>query len=246
MVDPAIPMPIRRLRAIEIRQRGRQLARLLDFDPSSFNSRDEAALLILARLAIMPLERDHDRRPAYGNEIMSNADRILPSTEPANTAFWQSLRTQVILMQEFPDWYHKFSDNNNELVRAYWWLNLEINVLGWLGMGSLASPSGGIVRGGLQGGLQASGRGLSAVVGGGARGAATGAVRSATGGFGPRLAAVWIIGSVLYLGGRQERDAMRRELQRRYSEGRLSEEDLRRALDDDEPLPASYRYTMRR
>lgn len=89
------------MRAIEVRMHSRQLAKLLGFDPGSFSGREEPACVIMAMLALMPSVKDHAKRREFGNEILRNADHLLPSEDSSNGAFWFQLRPLVIEMQEF-------------------------------------------------------------------------------------------------------------------------------------------------
>ncbi len=243
-----VPVAIRnsQMRAIEIRMRSRQLAKLLEIDPGSFSGREEPACIIMALLTLMPSVRDYDKRRAFGNEILQNGDQILPSTSPENYNFWSYVRPLVGDMILIREWYSLFSDSAEELICKYWWLDIEVKVLGWAGMGSATSPVGGTVKSGLQAAQKAWPQGVRAATVAGARGIGTGAVRSLTGGMTGRFVPVWVFGSFAYWQGTKYRDTIRRELQRRYQERRLTPEQYQRALGADEPLPAPYLYKLRR
>lgn len=234
------------LRASELRERVRQLARLLEFPTDTFTGREREAALIMAALALMPTVRDRDKRRAYGNEIMANADHLLPSEDPDNAGFWNKLRELLITMQELPAWYLHFSKSNEELIRDHWWLNLELTIMKVFGLGGLAFPFSGPGKNAIQA-LQSNFRsGPRAVATAIAKGSVDGAARTATAGMTGRLLPVWVLGSLTYLGGMKNLAALRGELVRRYQEQRMPEEQLQRALGNAEPLPRTYLYELRR
>ncbi len=218
---------------------------MLGFPLDTYVGREREAALIMAAVALMPTVRDRDKRRAYGNEIMANADHLLPSEDPANAGFWNKLREAVITMQELPACYLHFSRSNEELIRDYWWLDRELGIMKLFGLGGLLNVSTGGGRGIVQGFEKGDRSTLRSTARSVATGSASGLRNTATGGFRGKLGAGWILGSLVYLGGNENREAIRRELTRRYQESRLSEEAYRSAFGNNEPLPRQYLYHLR-
>lgn len=95
------------------------LARVLHFPPGTFAGREREAYVVLSHLAAMPLEMNKTRRRSYGIEILTNADRLMPMSQPQNGQFHQRLREQVISMQEYPAWHSSLRDSNETVVTSF-------------------------------------------------------------------------------------------------------------------------------
>ena len=232
----------------EVRLRAIGLARVLNIPPSSFTARERQALAVLSNLAAMPTERDHARRRAFGNEILQNANRLLPMDQPQNAQFNARVRELVITMQEFPAWYATLTKSNEDIVNDYVLVKNILWGMKLAGMGGLSALGGtvsGAVKGGLRAGQAVAGQGVRQVAMAGGRGAMTGAMGSATGGLAGPLAIAWVIGSVTYVALEARLAELGREITRRYQEQKLAAGLYQTAFGHDVALPERYFYPVR-
>lgn len=226
-------------------EHARALALVLGIDPATFAGREQQATLIMAHLASMPVIADHGRRRAYGNEILQNANRLLPFDDPANHAFADKIQSLVAQMQTLPAWWHKLSDSNTELASAYKRVGWIIWTLRSAGMGGAGNVIGSGVRTGVKEVQAHANRQGSSNVRSGLRGyataagsgASTGAQNSFTGGFSGRTQIVWVIGSLTYVAVTARQKELADEVTRRFQEGKLSAADYRACFGQSSALP---------
>lgn len=233
----------------EIRERARALALVLGIQPGTYAGREQEAALIMAHLALMPAVRDHNRRRLYGNEILQNANQLLPFDRPANRAFAGHVQMLVAQMQTLPAWWNKVTISNSQLVRDYKRVEWAVWLLKKAGMTGVASLTGGMVKTGVKDAQALSGRpvpagqqppGRRGVAGAAVRGAATGAVNSFTGGMSGRVRVVWVIGSLTYVGAMDNQRQLTDEINRRYQERKLSAAEYRSCFGSSVPLPEQF------
>lgn len=222
----------------QIRRRALSIARVLKFQPGSYAGRERQAYHIMSHLAGMPTVTDHGRRRNYGNEVLQNADRLMPHAQPQNGPFSWRLRELVISMQEFPAWHAMLRKSDEALVEDYLNLRLIVGGMGLVGMGGIAGITGDLAKGALAGGQRAA-AGASRI-GNVVRGGLAGARGAATGGLAGTLGVVWVIGSVAYLAIEQNMTDVGNEITRRYQEQRLSVDLYQKAFGDDVPMPEQF------
>lgn len=223
-----------------IHRRALSIARVLDFPPGTFAGRDQRAYLIMSHLAAMPSIADQGQRHRYGNEVLQNANRLMPDSQPQNRHFNFLLRSHVALMQELPAWYSVLTKSNAAIVDDYLNLKLITGGMELAGMGSLgvAAVTSGAVTGGAAAARGVSGarQAVTAV----ARGAMTGARNTVTGGMAGGLAVVWVVGSVAYVALQSRMTQVGHEITRRYQAHSLPAALYQKAFGDDVPMPEQF------
>ena len=147
-------------------------------------------------------------------------------------------------MQTFPAWFTHLTNSNEQIVQEYRMVSTILKGMGYVGIAPIAL-AGPAMQGMIKGGREAARGGVRAVISGAARGGATNALQSVTGGLGPRLGLVWVIGSIAAQGMQERQQLLADELVRRFNEGRVSIELYRRAMGDDAVLPYVYYYRVR-
>lgn len=230
----------------ELVWRAQGLAKVLGIPAETFAGQERKAYAIMANVAAVPTIQDHDRRRAYINEILANAEHLMPHGEPQNGPFFRDLDMIVGTMQELPAFYARLSVSNEQLVNDYCNLKLIAGGMEVVGMGNLTfnNVTGGAVTGGLRG-LQDAQGGRLARAAATARGAARGAGSAATGGLARGAALAWAIGSFVYLGVKQSITELGDEITRRYRERRLPEQLYQKAFGKDTALPQQYFFPIR-
>jgi hypothetical protein len=194
----------------------------------------------MSHLAAMPSIIDKGRRHRYGNEILLNANSLMPDSQPHNKQFNARLRMHVALIQEMPAWYSALTKSNIAIVNDY--LNLKLITWGMemAGLGSLgvAGMSGDAVKGGVAAARGATGvrQGLAS----GARGAMAGVRGTITGGMAGSMAVAWAVGSIAYVALTGRMTELGHEITRRYQEKRLSADLYQKAFGDDIPMPERF------
>lgn len=231
--------------AEEVRLRAIGLAKVLNIPTSSFTARERQAYTIMSYIAAMPTVADHGRRHALANEILQNADRLMPISQPQNQQFFAAVQGLVITMQEFPAWYTKLRASNEQIVNDYVLGTTVLKGMKLIGMGGLLAPSGAAIKGGIKAAQTAMSSGARAAAVSGARGALTGAVGTVTGGLAGPLAVGWAVGSVACIALDARMQELADEITRRYREQRLSPELYQKAFGPGVAMPERYFYDIR-
>ncbi len=201
----------------------------------------------MGHLAAMPTVKDFGARHAYGNEVLANAMRVFPPSSADTARFFGSVQALVADMQEFPGWYHDLSDSNEDLVEHYVTVTWILDAMKVAGFAGASGAGGKIAGGGFMGAAKSAeaGAGFKAVSGAAFQGSRQAAIKLATGGLATRAGIfVWIIGQTAYTVLQDEQATMRREIVRRYQEGRLPGALYQRAMGSDMPPPARYLFPL--
>ena len=223
-----------------IHRRALSIARVLDFPPGTFAGRDERAYLIMSHLAAMPTIGDKSRRHSYGTEVLQNANTLMPDSQPQNRHFNFLLRSHVALMQELPAWYTALTKSNTAIVEDYLNLKLITGGMELAGMGSLgvAAVTSGAATSGIAAAKNVSG--ARQAVNAFARGAATGARNTVTGGMAGGMAIIWVVGSVAYVALQARMTELGHEITRRYQAHSLPAALYQKAFGEDVPMPEQF------
>ncbi len=225
--------------AQELVERARGLAGVLEIRTDTFAARERAAYHIMSHLLAMPTVREFSKRHDYGNEVLRNTGILFPPEDGRNTGFISAVGGQVIQMQEFPFWFSHLTMSNEKLADDYHMVTAIIEGMSWIGWGPLA-PGGAGARSALAAGQKALDSGARAVATQAVRGFASGATKAVTGGFSGPVAIAWVIGEFALTAMKERQILLKRELDRRFSEGTLSVETYRKALGDSATLPYVY------
>jgi len=223
----------------ELVERSRGLVKILIVRADTFAGKEAAAYHIMSHLLAMPTIREQSRRHSYGNEILGNASLLFPPDGSGYNPFIKAIDTVVIEMQEFPFWFSHITMSNEKLGSEYHLVTAILGGMSWVGMGPIAVVPAG-AKAAMVAAQKAVPRTASSMLMQGAKGFASGATKSVTGGLGGRLAVVWIIGVAAATAMKDRQTMLKREIDRRFSEGLLSAELYRRAIGDDATLPYVY------
>lgn len=225
--------------AQEVVERARGLAGVLAIPTITFAGRERRAYLVMAHLLSMPAIREFAKRHDYGNEILKNADLLLPLANQANSAFIGLVGARVIEMQEFPFWFTHLTMPNDKLVSEYRMVTAILYGMSWIGIGPIAVvPSA--AKAAIASGQKVAASGARAVLMESAQGFVSGAGKAVTGGLGGGLAVAWVVGVLAATAMKDRQTMLKRELDRRFAEGELSADLYRAAVGSDSTLPYVY------
>lgn len=226
----------------EVVERARQLAAVLEIPISTFAGHEYRAYHLMSHLLAVPTIRDLGKRNLYINEMLRNVGKLFPPHIAKSAQFIGVFGQKAAVMQTFPFWFSHLSVNNSQLVSDY---RMTTNVLwgmGLVGMAPLSIGAPGFIEALKQYRNPAE---LRTRVLAATRGFAKGTMESVTGGIGRNLSLVWVIGTVIAEGMKNRQALLAAEVGRRFSEGRLSPQELRQALGDDAALPYRYFHPVR-
>ncbi len=212
------------------KQRLNNLCAIFKIRPQATEINPELALALLSHLYAMPAIADKSARRNYGNQILGNTSGVFdPYSE-----FVGGLGSNVIMMQEFPQWYANLGKSTAQLVEIYadlertvYWLNKA----GW-GAGMAAGGAGiaeAIDKGSVKSGAK---RGVDRLVG---RSAIIEALQKR---FGARLGAtagvagvvVIVGGTIAYHSALQQMEEIRNILLDRFHSGQMTDEQYKQVF----------------